>query len=86
MDLREELARAICCPLGVCYMEQRHGTASECRACDWQMEAAAVEAIMAKTAEPISYALRCIANEDWTTMTAEDARREARAALATGEG
>lgn len=44
----EELARAICCPLGVCYMEQRHGTPSECRACDWQMEAAAVEAIFAR--------------------------------------
>lgn len=46
--LFEKLARAICCPMGACYMEAQHGTASECRACDWQMEAAAVEAVMAE--------------------------------------
>ncbi|MEN9924055.1 MAG: hypothetical protein RL268_181 [Pseudomonadota bacterium] len=36
--------------------------------------------------ERLSYALGCIANEDWTAMTAEDARREAREALASVEG
>lgn len=76
-EMFETLARAICCPLGDCYMEQHHGTPSECRACDWQAEAVAVE----KLIRPIIYGLGCIANRDWKSMTAEQAREEARRAL-----
>lgn len=42
------------------------------------------EATIARLREQVAdlaYTLGCIANEDWANMTADDARREARAAL-----
>ena len=36
---------------------------------------------VSKVGVQMAYALGCIANEDWHGMTADDARREARAAL-----
>ena len=53
------------------------------------MQAAATEierlraelARVSKVGAQMAYTLGCIANEDWHGMTADDARREARAAL-----